>query len=152
MDRIKAIQNFAAKRQQEEDALLRAENEKRENLINAISAKAEQIFELIKVGRAAFDAGIITKDSGFISEGIKHRFGFHLAWKNAAPYDIIGVGFYGGGVCGESFFADGNGTIYRGLDGEPIKDFFDKAERFLKAIDSFECRFYEYIDQVTDNQ
>lgn len=75
----------------------------------------------------------------FVSEGIYHKFGFILKDNN-----IVGLGYKGGGICGNSLIFGTKGLI-------EFSDYFFKTKS-LKEIDidlsNFETNFIDYIKNL----
>ena len=78
-----------------------------------------------------------------------HKVGF--APNSLISREIIGVGFKGGGCCGQyDFFTDGVAIYDRNRDnGFSREATTEHLEKFIKKFPEFERAFYDYIEKVT---
>lgn len=167
MNRVEMIKDYATRKAIEE--LNKVANEQREYyvLYNKIALLANEIKEIIEVGKSCIESGIIIngyrrlnniyKDSScdFYTDGIKHRVGFYGGkiingdFRGIRP--IRGVGIINSGACGNTnLFVDENGYAC-GVDnttGKVTQPRNKDMQRFLKEFDDFKRRFYTYVDSI----
>ena len=134
----------------------------RQSLLDQIRVMKPDIDNLIKVAKAAQEAGIPLKvgymanhtyeNGDFFTDAMTHKVGFVQA--SITSKEIIGVGFEAGGYCGVyDFFTDGV-AIYdkkRG-NGHDREASTEHLEKFIKKFPEFERAFYDYIGQKTDHK
>lgn len=177
MDRISRIKGIAEDRQQAKDNELSAKKNKIATLLEKVRSFAPRMHELMKVGRALYDAGIPLGeddpdnpgarecgDVEFVTNGWSHRVGFVAAVRinghipSRGQNLPVGFGICGGGAAGESieFNEDGELEFLRrpfgkpaGVSGRPWDDKdIRHLERFVAQFDDFEKKFYEYVDNL----
>lgn len=133
----------------------------RQNLLDQIRVMKPDIDNLIKVAEAAREAGIPIQVSfghfdssyekgDFFTDAMTHKVGFvPTSFNNKA---IIGVGFEGGGYCGQyDFFTDGVAIYDRNRDnGFSREATTEHLKKFIEKFPEFEKAFYNYIEKVTD--
>ncbi len=132
-------------------------------LLDQIWVMKTDIDNLIKVANAAREAGIpiqvkfpntnFTYENGdFIADAMTHKIGFIPS--SLTSERIIGVGFEGGGYCGNyDFFTDGQAILDRNHDNgceKPAST--EHLEKFIEKFPEFERAFYDYIGQKTDHK
>ena len=134
----------------------------RQGLLDRIRAMKPNIDNLVKVAKAAQEAGIPLKvgymanhtyeNGDFFTDAMTHKVGFVQA--SITSKEIIGVGFETGGYCGVyDFFTDGV-AIYdknRG-NGHDREASTEHLEKFIEKFPEFERAFYDYIGQKTDHK
>ena len=134
----------------------------RQRLLDQIRVMKPDIDNLIKVAKAAQEAGIPLKvgymanhtyeNGDFFTDAMTHKVGFVQA--SITSKEIIGVGFETGGCCGVyDFFTDGV-AIYdknRG-NGHDREASTEHLEKFIEKFPEFERAFYDYIGQKTDHK
>ena len=132
----------------------------RQNLLDQIWVMKPDIDNLVKVAETAIEAGIPLQVSSdrfdssyergdFFTDATKHKVGFvPISFNNKI---IIGVGFEGGGCCGQyNFFTDGFAIYDRNRDnGFSRKASTEHLEKFIKEFPEFERAFYDYIEKKT---
>lgn len=67
---------------------------------------------------------------------------------------MIGVGFEGGGYCGQyDFFTDGSAIYDKNRDnGHDREASMEHLEKFIEKFPEFEKAFYDYIEKVTGDK
>ena len=134
----------------------------RQSLLDRIRVMKPDIDNLVKVAKAAQEAGIPLKvgymanhtyeNGDFFTDAMTHKVGFVQA--SITSKEIIGVGFESGGCCGVyDFFTDGV-AIYdkkRG-NGHDREASTEHLEKFIEKFPEFERAFYDYIRQKTDHK
>lgn len=162
-NRIKEIEAYAKRREEESIQKELAEKNEKEILLAKICNKAEVITSLIDTANVCVRNGIhlgefvgIIKHPRFVTNGIDHCLGFvisnpHYPEHNKNPHPMMGglatsIGYEGGGWCGGDFYVNGDGDVICGINH---KRFFDLANAFLSEIDKFAEEFYAYIDNLT---
>lgn len=132
----------------------------RQSLLDQIRVMKPDIDNLIKVAETAREAGIPLqvslgcfdssyKNGDFFTDAMTHKIGFvPLSFNNKK---IIGVGFEGGGYCGQyDFFTDGVAIYDRNRDnGFSREASTEHLEKFIEKFPEFERVFYDYIEKVT---
>lgn len=132
----------------------------RQILLDQIRVMKPDIDNLIKVAEMAREAGIPLqvsldcfdssyKSGDFFTDAMTHKIGFvPLSFNNKK---IMGVGFEGGGYCGQyDFFTDGVAIYDRNRDnGFSREASTEHLEKFIEKFPEFERGFYDYIEKVT---
>ena len=132
----------------------------RQRLLDQIRVMTPDIDNLVKVAETAREAGIpllVSCDcfnpsyerGDFFTDAMTHKVGFvPTSFNNKA---IIGVGFEGGGCCGQyDFFTDGIAIYDRNRDnGFSREASTEHLEKFIEKFPEFEKAFYDYIEKVT---
>ena len=159
---LNKIENYkTATAERAEQERITAEHH-RQSLLDQIRVMKPDIDNLIKVAKAAQEAGIPLKvgymanhtyeNGDFFTDAMTHKVGFVQA--SITSKEIIGVGFEAGGYCGVyDFFTDGV-AIYdkkRG-NGHDREASTEHLEKFIKKFPEFERAFYDYIGQKTDHK
>ena len=134
----------------------------RQRLLDQIRAMKPDIDNLVKVAKAAQEAGIPLKvgymanhtyeNGDFFTDAMTHKVGFVQA--SITSKEIIGVGFETGGCCGVyDFFTDGV-AIYdkKRNNGHDREASTEHLEKFIEKFPEFERAFYDYIGQKTDHK
>ena len=129
-------------------------------LLDQIWVMKPNIDNLIKVANAAREVGIpiqvkfpntnFTYENGdFIADAMTHKIGFIPS--SLTSERIIGVGFEGGGYCGNyDFFTNGLAVLDRNHDnGRDKPASTEHLEKFIEKFPEFEKAFYDYIGKVT---
>lgn len=155
LSKIENYKTQAAERAEQERIV---EERYRQNLLNQIRAMKPDIDNVIKVAKAAQEAGISIKsepmtglhyeDGDFFTDATTHKIGFvKLSLRNQK---IIGVGFEGGGCCGNyDFFTDGIAIYDRNRDnGYDREASIEHLEKFIEKFPEFEEMLYAYIEMV----
>lgn len=156
LNKIENYKNQTAERAEQERI---ATEHHRQSLLDQIRVMKPDIDNLIKVAKAAREAGIPlrsgymidhTYENGdFFADASTHKVGFvQISITNR---EIIGVGFEGGGCCGQyNFFTDGVAIYDRNRDnGFSREATTEHLEKFIKKFREFERAFYDYIEKVT---
>ena len=159
---LNKIENYkTATAERAEQERIAAEHH-RQNLLDRIRVMKPDIDNLVKVAKAAQEAGIPLKvgymanhtyeNGDFFTDAMTHKVGFVQA--SITSKEIIGVGFETGGCCGVyDFFTDGV-AIYdknRG-NGHDREASTEHLEKFIEKFPEFERAFYDYIGQKTDHK
>ena len=134
----------------------------RQSLLNRIRVMKPDIDNLVKVAKAAQEAGIPLKvgymanhtyeNGDFFTDAMTHKVGFVQA--SITSKEIIGVGFETGGCCGVYDFITDGVAIYdknRG-NGHDREASTEHLEKFIEKFPEFERAFYDYIRQKTDHK
>jgi hypothetical protein len=149
-ERIARIKAFKAKQDDEAAAKARAKIAQREELFAQIRALKPRIDALLTVGTACAQNGIPlepqsrwghneTYDFGhFISNSYSHLLGFIYCKHQCFEH----IGIRGGGVCDYELETDGDYIHVEGNENYVMK-------RFINEFDTFESKFYEYVDKIT---
>ena len=125
---LNKIENYKAQTaERAEQERITAEHH-RQSLLDQIRVMKPDIDNLIKVAETAREAGIPLqvsfdrfdssyKRGDFFTDATTHKVGFvPTSFNNKA---IIGIGFEGGGCCGQyDFFTDGSVICYKNRDNE----------------------------------
>ena len=134
----------------------------RQRLLDQIRVMKPDIDNLIKVAKAAQEAGIPLKvgymanhtyeNGDFFTDAMTHKVGFVQA--SITSKEIIGVGFEAGGYCGVyDFFTDGVAIYDKKRDnGHDREASTEHLEKFIEKFPEFERAFYDYIGQKTDHK
>ena len=159
---LNKIENYkTATAERAEQERVEAEHH-RQSLLDQIRVMKPDIDNLVKVAKAAQEAGIPLKvgymanhtyeNGDFFTDAMTHKVGFVQA--SITSKEIIGVGFETGGCCGVyDFFTDGV-AIYdknRG-NGHDREASTEHLEKFIEKFPEFERAFYDYIGQKTDHK
>lgn len=157
---LNKIENYkAATAQKAEQERVAAEHH-RQSLLDQIRVMKPDIDNLITVAETVREAGIPLQvpfdcfdssyESGdFFTDATTHKVGFvSLSFANKA---ICGVGFEGGGCCGEyDFFTDGSAIYDKNRNnGHDREASTEHLKKFIEKFPEFERAFYDYIEKVT---
>lgn len=134
----------------------------RQSLLDRIRVMKPDIDNLVKVAKAAQEAGIPLKvgymvdhtyeNGDFFTDAMTHKVGFVQA--SITSKEIIGVGFETGGCCGVYDFIT-DGVVIRDKNrsnGHDREASTEHLEKFIKEFPEFERAFYDYIGQKTDHK
>lgn len=133
----------------------------RQRLLNQIRVMKPDINNIITVAKAAQEAGIPLKvkeplvdatyeNGDFFTDAWTHKIGFvPLMYMYNSPY---GVGFEGGGCCGDyDFFTDGLVICDKNRNnGHDKEASTEHLEKFIEKFPEFEKAFYDYIAKKTN--
>ena len=131
----------------------------RQSLLDRIRVMKPDIDNLVKVAKAAQEAGIPLKvgymanhtyeNGDFFTDAMTHKVGFVQA--SITSKEIIGVGFEAGGYCGVyDFFTDGVAIYDKKRDnGHDREASTEHLEKFIEKFPEFEKAFYNYIEKKT---
>lgn len=131
----------------------------RQSLLDRIRVMKPDIDNLVKVAKAAQEAGIPLKvgymanhtyeNGDFFTDAITHKVGFVQA--SITSKEIIGVGFETGGCCGVyDFFTDGVAIYDKNRNnGHDREASTEHLEKFIEKFPEFERAFYDYIEKKT---
>ena len=157
LNKIENYKNQTAERAEQERI---AAEHHRQSLLDRIRVMKPDIDNLIKVAETAREAGIpllVSCDcfnpsyerGDFFTDAMTHKVGFVPTSFNNKT--IIGVGFEGGGYCGQyDFFTDGVAIYDRNRDnGRDREASTEHLEKFIEKFPEFEKAFYEYIERKT---
>ena len=155
---LNKIENYKAQTAERAEQERIAAEHHRQSLLDRIRVMKPDIDNLVKVAKAAQEAGIPLKvgymanhtyeNGDFFTDAMTHKVGFVQA--SITSKEIIGVGFETGGCCGVyDFFTDGV-AIYdknrnNGHDREASTEHLEKFPEFERA-------FCDYIGQKTDHK
>ena len=157
---LNKIENYKAQTAEKAEQERVAAEHYRQSLLDQIRVMKPDIDNLIKVAETARKAGIPLEVSfghfdssyeigDFFTDAITHKVGFvPTSFNNKA---IIGVGFEGGGCCGQyDFFTNGVAICDRNRDNRSIHEAStEHLEEFIEKFPKFERAFYDYIEKVT---
>ena len=154
------IENYKDQTAQRAEQERVAAEHHRQNMLDWIQAMKPDIDNLIKVAKAAQEAGIPLQVSfdrfnpsyekgDFFTDTMTHKVGFVPT--SFTDKSIIGVGFEGGGCCGQyDFFTDGVAIYDKNRDnGFSREATTEHLEKFINMFPEFEKAFYNYIKKVT---
>lgn len=157
LNKIENYKTATAERAEQERI---AEEHRRQSLFDRIQVMKPDIDNLIKVANTAKEAGIpihvkfpdtnFTYENGdFMTDAMTHKIGFIPS--SLISEGIIGVGFEGGGYCGQyDFFTNGQAILDRNRDnGRDKPASTEHLEKFIKKFPEFERVFYDYIERKT---
>ena len=159
---LNKIENYkTATAERAEQERIAAEHH-RQRLLDQIRVMKPDIDNLVKVAKAAQEAGIPLKvgymanhtyeNGDFFTDAMTHKVGFVQA--SITSKEIIGVGFETGGCCGVYDFITDGVAIYdknRG-NGHDREASTEHLEKFIEKFPEFERTFYDYIGQKTDHK
>lgn len=157
---LSKIENYKAQTAQRAEQERVAAEHHRQNMLDWIRVMKPDIDNLITVAETAREAGIPLQvpfdcfdssyESGdFFTDATTHKVGFvPLSFTNKA---ICGVGFEGGGCCGEyDFFTDGSAIYDKNRNnGHDREASTEHLKKFIEKFPEFERAFYDYIEKVT---
>lgn len=154
------IENYKAQTAERAEQERVAAEHHRQSLFDRIQVMKPDIDNLIKVANAAREAKISIKnslfsgefhyeDGDFFADAMTHKVGFIPI--SATSNEIAGVGFEGGGCCGQyDFFTNGQAILDRNRDsGRDRPASTEHLEKFIEKFPEFERAFYDYIEKVT---
>lgn len=157
---LNKIKNYKAQTAERAEQERIAAEHHRQSLLDQIRVMERDIFHLITVADAAREAGIpihvkfpdtnFTYENGdFMTDAMTHKIGFVSS--SLISEGIVGVGFEGGGYCGQyDFFTDGLAIYDKNRDnGHSREASTEHLEKFIKKFPEFEKAFYDYIEKVT---
>ena len=159
---LNKIENYkTATAERAEQQRIAAEHH-RQSLLDRIRVMKPDIDNLVKVAKAAQEAGIPLKvgymvdhtyeNGDFFTDAMTHKVGFVQA--SITSKEIIGVGFETGGCCGVYDFIT-DGVVIRDKNrsnGHDREASTEHLEKFIKEFPEFERAFYDYIGQKTDHK
>lgn len=159
LNKIENYKNATAERAEQERI---AAEHHRQSLLDQIQVMKPDIDNLVKVAKAAQEAGIPlrsgymidhTYENGdFFTDAMTHKVGFvPTSFINKA---IIGIGFEGGGCCGQyDFFTNGSVICDKNRDnGHDREASTEHLEKFIEKFPEFEKAFYDYIEKKTNRE
>lgn len=157
---LNKIENYKAQTAQKAEQERVTAEHHRTQLLDRIQVMKPDIDNLIKVANAAREAGIsiqvkfpdtnFTYENGdFMADAMTHKIGFIP--NSRINEQIIGVGFEGGGYCGQyDFFTDGSAIFDKNRNnGHNREASTEHLEKFIEKFPEFERAFYDYIEKVT---
>ena len=158
---LNKIENYKAQTAEKAEQERAAAEHYRQSLLDQIQVMKPDIDNLIKVAETAREAGISLQVSfnrfdssyergDFFTDAMTHKVGFvPTSFNNKA---IIGVGFEGGGCCGQyDFFTDGSVICDKNRDnGFSREATTEHLEKFIERFPKFERAFYDYIEKKTN--
>ena len=156
---LNKIENYkTATAERAEQERITAEHH-RQSLLDRIRVMKPDIDNLIKIAKAAQEAGIPLKvgymanhtyeNGDFFTDAMTHKVGFVQA--SITSKEIIGVGFEAGGCCGVyDFFTDGVAIYDKNRsNGHDREASTEHLEKFIEKFPEFEKAFYDYIEKKT---
>lgn len=167
---LSKIENYKTTTAQKAEQERVAAEHHRQNMLDWIQAMKPDIDNLIKVANAARGAGIplqvkfpdtnFTYENGdFMTDAITHKIGFIPIFFPLIPSSllsegIIGIGFEGGGCCGNyDFFTDGSVICDKNRDTKHDREAStEHLEKFIEKFPEFEKAFYDYIEKKTNDE
>lgn len=156
LNKIENYKTATAERAEQERV---AAEHHRQSLLDRIRVMKPDIDNLVKVAKAAQEAGIPLKvgymtnhtyeNGDFFTDAMTHKVGFVQA--SITSKEIIGVGFETGGCCGVyDFFTDGVAIYDKNRNnGHDREASTEHLEKFIEKFPEFEKAFYDYIEKVT---
>lgn len=157
---LNKIENYKTQTAERAEQQRIAAEHHRQRLLDQIRVMKPDIDNLVKVAKAAQEAGIPLKvgymanrtyeNGDFFTDAMTHKVGFVQA--SITSKEIIGVGFEGGGCCGQyDFFTDGSAIYDKNRDnGHDREASTEHLEKFIEKFPEFEKAFCDYIKKVTD--
>ena len=155
------IENYRTKIAEKAEQERVATEHYRKDLFDKVRELKPEINDLITIAKAAKEAGFTLRaaftvyptynNGDFFTDATTHKIGFVTSsfWNGK----IIGVGFEGGGCCGNyDFVTDGIAVFDRDRDDEhKTRDAStEHLEKFIAKFLEFEKAFYAYIEKVTN--
>lgn len=146
-DRLNRIAKAKERRDYELNEITNAEERAKEAYISFLKENySEKARELIIVANELIKNRFpLGENDCFASDGIVHNFGFVVyGCSMFNNISIRGIGFEGGGVCGDDFYITEDGAIN-------FSDYFYKqvsGKALRAAFDEFENKFYKYVDSL----
>ena len=157
---LSKIENYKAQTAERAEQERIAAKHHRQSLLDQIQIMNPDIDNLFQVADEAREAGIPLQlyyfrfnpsyeGGDFFTDAMTHKVGFVPT--SFTDKSIIGVGFEGGGCCGNyDFFTDGVAIYDRNRDnGFSREATTEHLEKFIKMFPEFERAFYDYIKKVT---
>ena len=156
LNKIENYKTATAERAEQERV---AAEHHRQSLLDRIRVMKPDIDNLIKIAKAAQEAGIPLKvgymanhtyeNGDFFTDAMTHKVGFVQA--SITSKEIIGVGFEAGGCCGVyDFFTDGVAIYDKNRsNGHDREASTEHLEKFIEKFPEFEKAFYDYIEKKT---
>lgn len=157
---LNKIENYKAQTAERAEQERIAAEHYRQSLLDRIRVMEPDIDNLVKVAKAAQEAGIPLKvgymanrtyeNGDFFTDAMTHKVGFVQA--SITSKEIVGVGFEGGGCCGQyDFFTNGSVICDKNRDnGHDREASTEHLEKFIEKFPEFEKAFCDYIKKVTD--
>lgn len=149
ISRVANIEKLANQKEKEKVNAEELKLKRIENYKEKIRALKPRIDELIEVGNSCLDNNIplIKSDStGFKESYENHQF-ISNSWSHLVGFiqgkPITKVGKIGGGACDWNLTTDGVTIEVSGNVEYVLKNFLDN-------FDTFETKFYEYVDKITE--
>ena len=160
------IKNHNEKLENERLRIEREHQETKDKLVNEIKNLQPRIQQIIKIGNLCLKNDIEIgqtpsskrcsyENNMFETDGIHHQLGFYRkrypVWR--FPNDLYDcIGYKMGGVCGnKDFITDGN-FIFNVEHDNPTKIKNDLSirhmKKFLNEFETFETKFYEFIENL----
>lgn len=159
---LNKIENYKTATAERAEQKRVAAEHRRQSLLDQIRVMKPDIDNLVKVAKAAQEAGIPLKvgymvdhtyeNGDFFTDAMTHKVGFVQA--SITSKEIIGVGFETGGCCGVYDFIT-DGVVIRDKNrsnGHDREASTEHLEKFIKEFPEFERAFYDYIGQKTDHK
>ena len=159
---LNKIENYKVQTAERAEQERVAAEHHRQRLLDQIRVMKPDIDNLVKVAKAAQEAGIPLKvgymanhtyeNGDFFTDAMTHKVGFVQA--SITNKEIIGVGFETGGCCGVYDFITDGVAIYdkNRNNGHDREASTEHLEKFIKKFPEFERAFYDYIGQKTDHK
>ena len=140
----------AARVQRDNAAKLAMEEEMTAKIyyLDFIKSYGDRIKDILTIANVLVKNGFpLGKDDCLASDMIYHKFGLIISGSTRyTPYkvNIYGIGYEGGGVCGESHIANEGGITSFG------EYFYDRksCKEWDEDFTAFEERFYKYVDSL----
>lgn len=157
---LNKIENYKTQTAERAEQQRIAAEHHRQSLLDQIRVMKPDIDNLVKVAETAREAGIPLLAScdcfnpsyergDFFTDAMTHKVGFVPT--SFTDKSIIGVGFEGGGCCGQyDFFTNGSVICDKNRDnGHDREASTEHLEKFIEKFPEFEKAFYDYIEKVT---
>lgn len=146
-DRLNRIAIAKQRRDNEEIEKINNEEKAKQDYNNFLKEHyGEKTKELITIAKELIKNGFpLGIGDCFTSDGITHKFGFvKIGCTMFNNITFFGIGFEGGGVCGNDFYITENGDIQ-------FSEYFYKhisSKDWMDAFEEFERKFYNYVDSL----
>lgn len=154
-ERLEKIGNAKVKMDAKKADEIRTLDEKKEVFRTKLMPYASRIQDLLTIARALMynkiPLGKCTHNGPlikyeFVTEGIGHKFGFFIpySWNHSQRGMLIGLGYMGGGACGNDLVIDEQGIIVQWSD-YMFQTRYDRLESDFLA---FEKAVLDYVDNL----
>ena len=154
-ERLEKIAKAKAEMDAKKESEIRTLNEKKEVFRTKLMPYASRIQDLLAIARALMCNKIPLgkcKHNGplvdyeFVTEGINHKFGFFIpySWNHSHRGMLIGLGYMGGGACGEDLVIDERGIVVQWSDYM----FQTRYGRLESDFLAFEKAVLDYVDNL----
>lgn len=154
-ERLEKIRDAKAKMDAQKETEIRTLSEKKEVFRTKLMPYSSRIKDLLTIARTLMcnkiPLGKCKKngpfaDYEFVTEGINHKFGFFIPYRWDHPHRglLIGLGYMGGGACGDDLVIDERGIVVKWSD-YMFQTRYDRLESDFLA---FEKAVLDYVDNL----